>query len=385
MFFKQTPEKLHLIILYEDSERTMKFLQQLSHAPFFNTIHIDLVDTGTNSGIVRSPDQSSNNLHCKCVVFSRCSGSYLSRNHEHSPLMIESVLVAAENDTSNCRVFNGSNAFRIEMNKMLPNIVIDSEKFKNQCMKRSLTRKVHVVVPTTVAITNLEPKLIETAVLKHNITSECFVKGIVGGGSTAVKQLSIPQKWTTNDRKQIQKMKSDFDNMGLAKNICILQSLSHIDERYANVQYRFEIINQKVYYIVKIVKTEVSNPLNTSQSNGSSLVKTVPNLCMCDIDDDDSFVSLSLIKTVEDLSKESVVYGGTQSSLTNAKEIVNHAEEYAKSQNLHVVALEGTICNGIFSVFDINTNSNYNYALEMKNNMYPAAWHVVKTMFSREL
>ena len=77
-----------------------------------------------------------------------------------------------------------------------------------------------------------------------------------------------------------------------------------------------------------------------------------------------------------------MVSDDSSSPLSNAQNIYKCVELFASKNKLHVVAIEGTIFNGKFYTFDINTNSNYNSKLEKKAGLKPAVWEVVESMYA---
>ena len=362
----------HLIILYEDAERTLKLLHQLSSAPFFSRLILSTTDAGVDCGIIAAPNytnMTSGSKGRKLALFSRCSGSYMSRQHKNSPAILQSILFAAEH-TTGCAVFNGSSAFNIEMNKMLANLFIESPVYQSTCMR--VAGGVHLRVPTSVAVTQLSDKLVTRALDKHGIADVCFIKALVGGGSTTVRRLDASDLGRKTIGKQLYNIRRDLKEVSNADiDMVIIQESAPSALR--GVQYRFEIINKKVYYVVRIEQA-----VDEQDDTGHE----VKNLCLCDIGEGDEGVSLRMIKNAGELSKEEGMVNKTTTTSDAAMKIFACVEQFAEAHNLHVVALEGTLHEGSLWVFDVNTNSNYNSELEKKNMMKPAAWHVIETMFT---
>ena len=384
-----------VIILYEDAERTMKFIEQMSSCPQFSHITVHMLNAGVDCGIIASPpiEDKAN----KDIVFSRCSGSYASRNHQQSPILIESVIFAAEHSNM-YTVLNGSKAFRLEMNKMLAFLYISGEMFQDSCAKLSPSKQSHLKVPTTVAVTKIESKLVRNALIKHNIKHECFIKGIVGGGSTTVRRLTLkPWEDNVNSKESQHMLNSQLDiirsELNSPTDIFIIQQKAPNTE--SECQYRFEIINKQVHYVVKIRQKRSSDDVNSNTSsphnknnrldNQTSAASThVKNLCMCDLEVNDPEVELSIINSPIELSKEPGMQGCLHgsSALKCARGVYTALELFAHEHNLHVVALEGTLHKGVLWTFDINTNSNYNHKLEHQYGVVPGAWQVLQTMIT---
>ena len=385
-------------ILYEDAERTMKLVEQMSSSPLMKNVRLGTIDAGVECGIITCLDKhstsdgktdkskhyqdkkQSSSLN-KDIVFSRCSGSYASRGHHQSPYVIESIISSAEN-CEQYRVFNGTKAFRLEMNKILAFFYIKSDTFKEKCLKHpKSTSTLALRVPLTVAVTKLTPKVVHRALMKNNFNpGDCFIKGVVGGGSTTVRRLDASSFDKTFLSPQLRSIRSELDPEDKDADIFIIQAATP-SANYTNkgqnsqVQYRFELINKKVYYVVRIVQ---NNPI----TNESSDAHKVQNLCMCDLDIDDENVNLTLIKTVKDLSLEPGMksLSSQRSPLDSAKALYSSLEMFAEDYDLHVVALEGTLYDGTFWTFDINTNTNYNDKLESQAGITPASWKVLETM-----
>lgn len=392
------PTRRTVIVLYEDAERTMKLIEQMSSCPQFSEIKLQLVDAGFECGIIAPPSTGDKKVKVghNDVLFSRCSGSYLSRGHHQSPLVIESVIFAAEHCGEYC-VLNGCKAFRLEMNKMLAFLHVAGDKFQTDCMSASPSGQSHLQAPPTVAVTRLEPKIVQNALIKNNIRGECFVKGIVGGGSTTVRRLmTVENDNVQNDNvpsrpfleSQLASIRAELDPQaaegGISSDIFLIQQKTPSTE--ANCQYRFEIINKRVHYVVKICQhrnDEVTTAVRTPETDSK-----VDNLCMCDLETDDPNVELTIIKTPIELSKELGMQGGGsqggKSPLTCAKGLYAALELFAREHDLHVVALEGTLHQGILWTFDINTNSNYNHKLEQQYGVVPGSWRLLQTMMEVE-
>ena len=91
----------------------------------------------------------------------------------------------------------------------------------------------------------------------------------------------------------------------------------------------------------------------------------VKNLCMCDIDDDDPSVDLHILGTLSELATEPCFQRLEVEAAEAAAGIVGALETFARDNELHVLAMEGTVDDrGTLWVFDVNTNSNYNMELE---------------------
>lgn len=352
----------NLVIIYEDADRTMKFLHQLSSAPFFDRLEINTIDAGVEHAVIATSTFEGGEDVC---VFSRCSGSYTTRMHNKSPAIIESMLFTAE-QSAKCTVFNGSQAFRIEMNKMLANLYISGSEFQNWCTQKF--QQIPLAIPTTVAVTELNPKLIKHTLKTRNFAGDVYFKGLVGGGSQSVRKLHNSNH--SNNEKHIMKVCQEMKkSTNSDEDIVLIQNEG--PSWKADVQYRFELINKRVYYVVRVDKKE-----DTSTNDGK-----VKNLCMCEIEDDDKDVDLILYRNAEEFSKDEGLQNGPIGALQSAKNIYSSLEKFAVENELHVVAIEGTIAESRLFAFDINTNSNYNENLEKKYDIEPAAWKVVSSMF----
>lgn len=367
--------KSRLLILYEDSERTLKLMSQMSTSPRISEVEIQMMDAGLDSAIIAAtaPQQNdpigvTNHGAAKGIpmryLFSRCSGSYKTRGHDRSPCIIESIIFAAE-QTPSCRVLNGCKAFRLEMNKSLALFHMQCDTYLSKCRQHHVGGRQPVLVPTAVLVTKLNGKVVHQAMAKHGLGSDCFVKGIVGGGSTSVAYLDARASAAKSTEYQLAEINREMRSAGASSDVFVLQKGAPCAR--PGVQYRFELIGGRFHYAVRI---DTSAKANDAPSN------SVDNLCMCDIADGDLGVSLHIIKSAAELARED----GMCASLASAKSIIACLELLAQDFDLFVVAIEGTLHDGSFHVFDVNTNSNYNHALEIKHDVTPGAWQILESI-----
>ena len=367
-----------LVILYEDAVNCMRFVHQLSDAPFFSQLEIELLDAGLNRGTLTMPRASNaDDGGMPTLVFSRCSGSYLSRQHAQSPSIIESLLYTAEH-TCDYTVFNGGMSFRLESNKMLAFIYLSSDLFRQKCkeLPGNLTGEPHFRCPKTIGITKLDTGLFQRAVQKHGLggsSKTLFIKGLVGGESSTVRRVSH----TNEPGRVAQQLNAMHRNAAqlFGKDIIIVQ-----DEvprlRETGVHFRFELIAHRVYYVIRIA----------AEPQGDSAVP--PNFCLADMDEeDDPNISLQLFQSAEALADACAddglhpAAGGVGTARTNAASIFRELEMFSRAHNVHTLAAEGTFEDGNFVCFDVNTSTNYHSRLEKAAGVEPAAWQVVQSMF----
>lgn len=365
-----------LVILYEDAVNCMRFVHQLSDAPFFDKLEIELLDAGLNKGTLAMPRTASDGVaDMPTLVFSRCSGSYLSRQHAQSPSIIESLLYTAEH-TCDYTVFNGAMSFRLECNKMLGFIYLSSDRFRQRCkaLPGNLTGEPHFRAPKTIGITRLDAGLFQRAVQKHGLGGEsrsCFIKGLVGGESSTVRRVSHTNE-PARVAQQLNRMGRDAARL-FGKDIIIVQ-----DEvpglRETGVHFRFELIAHKVYYVVRIA----------AEPQGDRAEP--PNFCLADMDEDDPRVSLRLFESADALADACAddglhpAAGAPGTARSNAASIFAELEMFAEHHGVHTLAVEGTFKDGNLVAFDLNTSTNYHSALEKSAGVDPAAWKVVQSM-----
>lgn len=343
--------------MYEDHKRTMEFMRQLvPYLPHMAEagVRVRMLDASSESfvlnarGIHDVPDSDASSIsrERRCCVFSRCSGSYLSRRHARSPFVIECMLECM--DRSSCRVFNGVSAYRMEMNKAVAFIRLSQA-----------SRCEALVAPPTVAVGSLEGRVTQRAadeLFRHPQDAQrraaVYIKSVRGGGSTLVARVDVVSGRVDPEslRKARAKMELEPDH----QREYIMQLECPSDAR--GIQFRFEIIGYKVYYVVRMDAVGLAHIQDDHDG--------VTNLCMCDIQDEGSEF-LQLMVTPDEVAAHLMhLKNGRGGAIAAARTMFQEAEEFAKANDLFVVALEGTISCGKFYVFDINTNSNYNDALE---------------------
>lgn len=352
------------MLIYEDGPRTMKFLDQSLHGDTLRGVELRLVNVGAKDAILHVPETQCSDA---VSVFSRCSGSFRSRGHEHAPIMFEAMLKAAEQDPR-CRVYNGTNAHHLEMNKLLANIVIASMDFYELCRPHwaSLSHSVPhgelpLRVPQTKAISSVTPLQVRKVASALSPAGVVYLKGIVGGSSTTVHRLDL---LSSDADDYIQRLAAQFER---TDGVVMLQAPSPSAE--VGMQYRVELVAGRVLYVVRI------------EMHGDTGVR---NLCLCDIDESDSSVSLQILQHPGAMALEKGFDDMPQrwgNRNARASHLWRCCEIFAASQQLHVVALEGTLHRGTFYCFDVNTNSNYNSLLELKHGAPSGAKRVLQTMF----
>jgi hypothetical protein len=377
--------QLTLIILYEDNERTLKLLEQMSSHPSMSSLRVELLDAGVDCGIVRArqdhgdPDTPAATKKPSRLLLSRCSGSFASRGHTRSPSVIEDVIFVAER-SPDCRVFNGCAAFRLEMNKALANFHIESTDFRCRCREASGSREDHLRVPPGVVVTSLGEKVIERAVQSLGAGPDYFVKGIVGGGSTSVARLQTTRTTHPTDlrvflRAQLRSVARDMEEVGAHRDVFLLQQRT--PSARAGVQYRFELVAGRFHYAVRVVQRARQDIPGSPHHHDNNTDHRVDNLCMCDIDADDPSTELTILTSAEELAAEPGV-----DSRRAALGIISCLETFASDFDLMIVAIEGTLSDGALHAFDINTNSNYNAALERRHGVRPGAWAILDAMLA---
>lgn len=369
-------QKRKLIVLYEDEERTGKLLEQMSGCPRIAEVEIEMMDAGENHAVVSIAGPSHATMSTKeaasggqrKMLFSRCSGSFGSRGNSQSPSLIEAVICRGES-SEDYAVFNGSKAFRVEMNKSLATFHIAGSQFQRRCQSRTKDGVARLRVPRSVLVTKLSPKLVESAAKRIGSTGPCFLKGIVGGGSSTVTRVdtSMPV------RSQLKKIEPTMRATGVDGDLFIMQESA--PSTLADVQYRFELIGGRFHYAVRIEAAKKQRVADSKYAH------EVENLCMCDIDADDPSVRLSILKSAEELGREPGMQNSTNSTAA-AQSLIAAMELFAADFDLHVVAIEGTLSDGMMFAFDINTNSNYNYTLEKRSGVTPGAWRLLESMLT---
>ena len=352
-----------LVLVFEDKENTHRLVRQLADAPFFGNLEIELLDAGMQLATVTMPKPPQNEA-IKTLVLSRCSGSYMTRGHACSPTIIETLLFAASH-TCGYNVFNGSSAFRLECNKLLAFVDISSDLFRRRCetLADNPTKRCALSCPKTVGITQVNARLLRRTIEKHGMGSKVYIKGIVGGESSNVRRITS----VDNEAAIARQLRSDDGRNLFHDDVTIVQDeVPHAQ----NGHYRFELIDAKLYYVVRI------------RQRGTTSTTKPRNVCLCDIDIDDPSIELNLFRNADELTDVGLE-DGNASAIDNARSIVACLEEFARRHQLHVLAVEGTISDGRLHLFDVNTNTNYNSELERRSEVEPAAWQVVKTMMAK--
>ena len=244
------PEEVEVVIIYEDESRTMKLLEQLSRAPFFPMLKIDLMDASVKAGLIHTSIASD--IGPSVILLSRTSGSYGSRGNILSPSIMQSVLFAAER-SNRYQVLNGCSAFNVEMNKMLANIYIESADFTRAFGK-------YVRVPSTIGLTSLNEKVVHKALAgEHRFAETCFIKGLVGGGSTTVTRL-VTGGGGDSLSSQLRSMQKKLERLQARPDIFLIQDACPSDEGRENVQYRFELVDHRLLYVVRVEKLAADAP-----------------------------------------------------------------------------------------------------------------------------
>ena len=309
------------------------------------------------------------------VLLSRLSGSYLHRGHAFGPCIAEAIVGASEAH-SHVTMLNGSRALRLEMNKFLSNIAMCSGDFLRRCGHSSSS--IPLRSPGTVLVTKLTEKLVASAVRELGLSEGVpfYVKSITGGGSTSVHRLHNTRQQLRQDRLDAG-VRRHLDPLSVPGSLYIVQAST--PQREPNVQYRFEVIGRAVYYATRIEYL----PDAAMQSESE-----VRNFCLCDIGEEDADVSLRILHTAGGLAEEAGMLRegegageeGKRARIARAIDLLRCIAQFAEDNHLFVGALEGTLHNGKFYCFDVNTNTNYNERAEAEIGIKPAAHYLLECM-----
>lgn len=259
------------------------------------------------------------------VFWSRLSASSHTRGNVFSKEYGRALLTYLESIDSNViKVINGSNVLELEVSKIAQYVALNDYISKNHAPFR---------VPHTIAVFG-KNDLLECA---KGMKTPFITKHNQGGKGLGVKRFDSLESFSEYIDSKDFEMPVD--------GITLLQEYIKTREFFIT---RIEFIDSKFYYAVRV------------DTSGGSFELCPADACNIESKDNKIPEIAAAACDISNINKFSI-----RNDITQDTPIVKHLERFLKEHNISIAGIEFMESdNGELIVYDINTNTNYNSAVE---------------------